>query len=481
MSERSTGSGPSWDPAVADADYRSFADFPSWAGCRVDRVVWDAYLGDLRREQERTSEAAQRHAIDVAIRSAAFETGAVEGLYETTRGITHTIAVQAAAWDLALEKPGPLAARLFEAALRTYELVLDAATHRTPVSEAWLRRVQEELCRPQETYRVHTPLGWQDRPLVLGRYKTEPNHVVLPDGSRHAYAPVHRVADEMHRLVAQLGTPAFDAAHPVLQAAYAHHALTAVHPFADGNGRTARALASVYLYRAARVPLLVYSDERSAYFAALNAADAGDVQVFVDFVFERSVDTLTLVTEELREVASASLADSAERVRHLLSGHGGLSLHELERVGQRLATTLREETERQLEQASLPDGVTGQAGSVIGPVRGSPPAGYRWLPEGFTVWLASGGLAPAAMSLHVDVALSPNPDEPFPYALVGRDPVTGAAAPYSELHPLRLRLAEVYPNVRPVALRRIQGWARQLIKLLLDRLADELARTLHAR
>ncbi|HMA47288.1 MAG TPA: Fic family protein, partial [Frankiaceae bacterium] len=257
MSERSTGSGPSWDPAVADADHRSFADFPSWAGCRVDRVVWDAYLGDLRRERERTSEAAQRHAIDVAIRSAAFETGAVEGLYETTRGITHTIAVQAAAWDLALEKPGPLGARLFEAALRTYELVLDAATHRTPVSEAWPRRVQEELCRPQETYRVHTPLGWQDRPLVLGRYETEPNHVVLPDGSRHAYAPVHRVADEMHRLVAQLGTPAFDAAHPVLQAAYAHHALTAVHPFADGNGRTARALASVYLYRAARVPLLV--------------------------------------------------------------------------------------------------------------------------------------------------------------------------------------------------------------------------------
>lgn len=37
--------------------------------------------------------------------------------------------------------------------------------------------------------------------------------------------------------------------HPALQAAWAHVALAAIHPFSDGNGRTARILSSLAMYR----------------------------------------------------------------------------------------------------------------------------------------------------------------------------------------------------------------------------------------
>src|SRR5439155_9702338 len=37
--------------------------------------------------------------------------------------------------------------------------------------------------------------------------------------------------------------------HPAIQAAWAHVALAAIHPFADGNGRAARVLASLAMYR----------------------------------------------------------------------------------------------------------------------------------------------------------------------------------------------------------------------------------------
>lgn len=58
------------------------------------------------------------------------------------------------------------------------------------------------------------------------------------------------------------GLSAFASSHPVVQAAYVHHALAAVHPFAEGNGRVARALASVFLYRGVDVPLVVFSDQQ---------------------------------------------------------------------------------------------------------------------------------------------------------------------------------------------------------------------------
>src|SRR5438876_1237932 len=82
-------------------------------------------------------------------------------------------------------------------------------------------------------------------------------HVQLPDGSLHVYAPVDQTRDEMARLVRELNSGEFAGAHPIIQAAYAHHAFVSIHPFSDGNGRVARALASVYLYRSARIPLLL--------------------------------------------------------------------------------------------------------------------------------------------------------------------------------------------------------------------------------
>ncbi|MBI3648097.1 MAG: Fic family protein [Actinobacteria bacterium] len=165
------------------------------------------------------------------------------------RGFTYTIAAEEAAWEATLDEKGPDARALIEAQLGAYELVLDVATTASDLTEAWIRRLHEELCRPQDTYEARTPQGPSRITLPKGEYKKYPNHVLQPDGTEHAYAPVNDTASEMTRLVQELRSPAFTAAHPVLQAAYAHYFLVAVHPFADGNGRVARAMASVYTYR----------------------------------------------------------------------------------------------------------------------------------------------------------------------------------------------------------------------------------------
>lgn len=227
------------------------------------------------RDRSDASPDLLRRAQDVVSRAAAVDTGALEGLYETDRGFTFTVATQAAVWETLVDKKGQRVRTLIEAQLDAYDSVLDLATKRRPVTEAWIRGLHAEICRGQKTYMVQTERGPQEQQLPLGEYKNLPNHVRGRDGEMHSYAPADSTPDEMHRLCEELRSEAFVNAHPVLQASYAHYAFVVVHPFADGNGRVARALASVYTYRSHSIPLLVLVDNRNEYISALEAADRG--------------------------------------------------------------------------------------------------------------------------------------------------------------------------------------------------------------
>ena len=71
-----------------------------------------------------------------------------------------------------------------------------------------------------------------------------------------------------------------------------HHALVGVHPFNNGNGRWSRLAADAVIQRLAGQPpltwatdtLVVNSDERKEYIAALRAADNGDFQLLLDYL-----------------------------------------------------------------------------------------------------------------------------------------------------------------------------------------------------
>ena len=64
---------------------------------------------------------------------------------------------------------------------------------------------------------------------------------------------------------------------PEVEAAWLHHRFTQIHPFQDGNGRIARALATLVFVKAGWVPLVVRNEECDRYFDALGLADRGDL------------------------------------------------------------------------------------------------------------------------------------------------------------------------------------------------------------
>jgi Fic/DOC family len=459
---------------VADGLYAAFPAFADWQAA-VDARRWDRILMRVNDQRRSLGAEAARKAFELVKRAAAVDTGAIEGLYSVDRGFTFTIAAASALWEQSLAERGPEVRSLIEAQLEAYDLAVDVATNALPITEVMLRRFHEELCRAQPTYSVATAVGPQRQRLPLGEYKHHPNHVQLPDGSIHPYCPVARVPAEMHRLVTELTGAAFEDAHPVVQASYAHYGLVAIHPFADGNGRVARLLASVYLCRGASIPFLLLADEQRPYWDALAKADEGRHAVFVDFVMARAIDTLRLVSDGLLP-SDGTVADSADRLRELrASVQAG---DELDRAANRIIGLFYVELKAAMERvgwdvlqsggSSLTTPLLGQRFGVGTDNYRSPVSGGAGLMLTLRSWV---GTQPVVFDIQAEV---PNDDaSAAPLVVRARSTDDGQAHILLEAD-----LDEISPEPKKALDLRIRLSADRLIKRSLDALRVRAEREL---
>ncbi len=344
-----------FDPREADAKYEPFPSFAAWsAQITLDEARWGRYTARLEGLRKESSPELLRKAKEVVERAAAVDTGAIEGLYETDRGFTFTVATEAVLWQsVVAEKKGPEVLALIESQLRAYDYVLDFATQKVPLAEVWIRRLHEEICRDQKTYKAYTELGIQELPLPKGVYKHLPNHIRRQDGQIHAHAPVDLTPAEMHRLCEELRADDFAAAHPVLQASYAHYAFVRIHPFADGNGRTARALASIFTYRSSSVPLMILTDNKGAYLDSLEKADAGRYQNFADFIMERVIDSIQLFEESIKAARQPAFEEAAAQFKRLYQTKGGYTQAEVDNAGYELMQLFQDTISQELEKVKM--------------------------------------------------------------------------------------------------------------------------------
>lgn len=111
-----------------------------------------------------------------------------------------------------------------------------------------IRTLGTEPITPAMILKLHRLLtdGTLDDPADAGRLRlTDDIHVVHPDGtSLHVPPPHAELPARLDRLCAFANAPQESApfVHPVLRAILLHFMIGYDHPFADGNGRTARAL-----------------------------------------------------------------------------------------------------------------------------------------------------------------------------------------------------------------------------------------------
>ncbi len=248
------------------------------------------------------------------------ETGQIEGAYDLDRGVTETLLDQGFKESLISRQPNGKSAEQVASILRDQvEAVkgLFEFVKTESLTTSYIKQLHQQLMRSEPTYTVYTadriPIN---KPLEKGKYKTEANNPYRPDGEKHEYCPAEHTAAEMDRLLAiyneQISLPV------EIQAAWLHHAFTQIHPFQDGNGRVARALASLVLIKSGLFPFVVFREQRDRYISCLEAADHGDLTGWIEF-FRRSQRNAILSASEWLTNIQENRSGSADTVSDILS------------------------------------------------------------------------------------------------------------------------------------------------------------------
>jgi len=167
---------------------------------------------------------------------------------------------------------------------RALELVDDMAPRLdVPLDDALIREIQRRVLDGQ------SPL------LTPGEYRRGENRVGGPDGEIIFTSPPSGDVPDLVRALAGWLAGAGQAEPPPIAAALAHLEFVAIHPFNDGNGRTARAISRLLLLRGGYgldglVSLDAYLDrDRRHYFEAIRGAIGAsyappyDATSFVDY------------------------------------------------------------------------------------------------------------------------------------------------------------------------------------------------------
>lgn len=135
---------------------------------------------------------------------------------------------------------------------------------------------------------LHRLVMLRSDPAIAGQYADQGRYVNIDEGRHHFPSPAE-VPALMGDFAGWLGSAAITPETAFI----AHHRLVDIHPFNDGNGRTARLLMNLVLIRGGYPPVAVRPIDRPSYIAALQQAQAGrDTEAFNRLLYERLDATL---------------------------------------------------------------------------------------------------------------------------------------------------------------------------------------------
>ena len=84
------------------------------------------------------------------------------------------------------------------------------------------------------------------------------------------------------------------ALHPIELATFIHNRFVNIHPFTDGNGRTARLLMNWILIKSKFPPVIIEFSNKEQYYKSIEAADKGDQKPFAVFLANQLLSQYTL-------------------------------------------------------------------------------------------------------------------------------------------------------------------------------------------
>ncbi|MBI4405753.1 MAG: Fic family protein [Deltaproteobacteria bacterium] len=211
----------------------------------------------------------------------------------------------------------------YEAIHFLYELIERDKKH--TVSENLIRSLQQLVVSESD-------------PKVAGSYRSGN---VFITGSKHTASDAQDIPELMHKLVLWLRKN-LESMHPVELAAVAHHRLVHIHPFFDGNGRTARLFMNLILLREGYPLVVILKNDRKKYYHVLEKADSGDAAPLVRFVAQAVERSMNIYLKVLlpaktkgRFLPLSTIAQQtpySEKYLNLLARYGRIEAHKEGRI-----------------------------------------------------------------------------------------------------------------------------------------------------
>lgn len=112
---------------------------------------------------------------------------------------------------------------------------------------------------------IHEMYFKDTKPGIAGKYKTHQNSI---RGSHFETTPPHLVITDMKNCIKEYEQQKKEL-HPLELSAWAHWKLVRIHPFQDGNGRTARIMMNFLMHRNGYGMIDIKTKEKQQYFNAL--------------------------------------------------------------------------------------------------------------------------------------------------------------------------------------------------------------------
>ncbi len=278
-------------------NYQRIQPFPTPNTCEFPELralssVWQERRAALEED------GAYKEFIKKLQREWAIETGIIERLYNWDRGVTEVLIEQGIESSIIAHQGGVSQHDaehiqvLINDHLGIVEGLFGYIKGEELLTEHFIRGLQAQFTAHQDYTEAVTEAGdLINVTLQKGEYKTLPNNPRRSDGAVHSYCPPEWTKEEMESLI-RMYREAEATYTPEIKSAWLHHRFTQIHPFQDGNGRVARALASLVFLREGLFPLVVRESDRKEYIGALETADAGDLGPLVTFFARRQRDAI---------------------------------------------------------------------------------------------------------------------------------------------------------------------------------------------
>jgi Fic family protein len=170
---------------------------------------------------------------------------------------------------------------------------------------------QAEPLREADIRNLHRLVMQRADPDAAGSYADQGRYVETDQG-RHNFPPPVEVPARMGDFVQWLGS-----ALVTPQTAFtAHRRLVEIHPFNDGNGRTARLVMNLVLLRGGYPPVAVRPQDRPEYIGALQDAQGGRGSARLGrLLYERLDATLGEFLSALQEALAAPKTPASTKPR----------------------------------------------------------------------------------------------------------------------------------------------------------------------